>query len=187
MRCVGAEIEGHIAVAELDGFARDIHRLDIFRTAAQGCEREASGVAEAVEHPVACSETLDEGPVLALVDEEARLLPFVEIDQQAVAALAYLPVVGDGLCLEDETVGGILSCGIVGFFRFREGGAALVEDSHKAFAEQVAEDIDKEREEAVHTCRMGLQHHDAVIPVGHQARKAVAFGMHQAESVGQGH
>ena len=86
-----AEVELHIAVAEGDGFFRYVHSLHVFSTPAEGGQREPTSVAEAVQHTAASSQLFDQPAVFALVDEEARFLPFEEVDEETVAVFGNLP------------------------------------------------------------------------------------------------
>ena len=81
------EVHLHIAVAEVDGFLGDINRLYILGAATEGSEGEASSIAKTVEDTVSTSEILYEFAVLTLVDEKACLLPFEEVDKQAITML----------------------------------------------------------------------------------------------------
>lgn len=72
-RVVG-EVASHVDIDQVDGFLADIDRIDSTGTATQGIEREASGVAEHIEHVLATRIALDEGTVLTLVNKEAGLL-----------------------------------------------------------------------------------------------------------------
>ena len=56
MMGVGAEVQLHIAFAEVDGFLADIHGLHIFGTATESSEGEAPSVAETVEDTVSLGE-----------------------------------------------------------------------------------------------------------------------------------
>ena len=74
MAFVAWEVHLHVACGQLYGFCTAIHRVNKLRPSAHGVEREASGVAEHVEHFLALGETLEQGTVLALIDEESCLL-----------------------------------------------------------------------------------------------------------------
>ena len=113
---VRAEVEGDVTVGEVDGFAADVDGFDIVGTSLQGCKGETAGVAEAVEEAVAASQLLDEGAIFALVDEEACLLPFVEVDEQTDAVFGDFMLVG--LVTPQVAVGAASGT----------GGAALIED-----------------------------------------------------------
>ena len=63
--------------------------------------------------------------------------------------------------------------------------ATLVEDSLQTVTEKVAEKLCKRGEQAVRTHGMSLHHKDSVVPVAHQTRQIVAFGMNQPEDIGQ--
>jgi glycosyltransferase involved in cell wall biosynthesis len=67
----------------------DVDALDRVGAAAQGVEREAPGVREAVEHAAARAERLDEAPVLALVEEEAGFLADVQVGLEAQPVLDH--------------------------------------------------------------------------------------------------
>ena len=54
---------------------------------AHGIEREAASVAEHIEHLAALAELLDQGTVLALIDEEASLLTLEPIDMKLQSIL----------------------------------------------------------------------------------------------------
>ena len=81
------EVVRHISVDEINRFLADIDRIDALGASTQGIEGETAGVAEHVEHLFAFGVTLDECAVLALVDEEAGLLPAQPVDTELQAVL----------------------------------------------------------------------------------------------------
>ena len=91
---VGGEVTFDILPSEFDGALGAIDRVDELGAATEGEEREAAGVAESIEDTLAAAILLDECTVVALVDEEARLLPFLPIGHKDETILLGLLHVG---------------------------------------------------------------------------------------------
>ena len=84
----GEPVAREVLARQRDGVRVLVDREDALRAAQRRVHREAAGEAEAVEHVAALREPADQEPVLALVEEEAGLLPAVGVDQELRAALA---------------------------------------------------------------------------------------------------
>ena len=74
MRSVLTKVVRHIAADQVNGFLADIHRVHQFSATTQGIDRETARVAEHIEYLFVLRIMLQEWAVVALVDEETRLL-----------------------------------------------------------------------------------------------------------------
>ena len=84
---IAREVERHIASGELDGLQRAVDRVHQRRSSPHGVERESSCVAEHIQHAAPAGIMLEQRAVVALVDEESRLLTFLPVDQEVKAVL----------------------------------------------------------------------------------------------------
>ena len=155
---VAGVVELHVALGEHHCLARAVDRVHQLCPTTHGIERESASVAEHVEHAAALAVALEQGAVLALVDEEARLLPPqpVHVELEAVlhchvgVKLAYQVLV---LGVEMRLVG--------------QRGLALVIHIIYISARQVNERLCYRLASEVHTRRVGLHHCRVAIDVDH--------------------
>ena len=83
---VAREIQFNVLAGKVDRLGRTVDRMNQLRPPAHGIKREASGVAEHVEHRASAGIAFKQGAVVPLVDKESGLLPFqpVYVETQTV-------------------------------------------------------------------------------------------------------
>ena len=168
-----AEIQPHVLVGQLHGALRGVDRADLLRSARGGVDREASRVAEGVEHGAARSVAFHQFAVAALVEEEARLLSLLPVDQKTMAVFRHL------LCRSCDFAHQVSVHGVqprlVGH-RLR----TLVVDGCETLAVDFAERLGDLHPRAVHPHRMTLYDGRRAVDVDHQPRQRVALAVDQA-------
>ena len=80
MTVVAGEVQLHVAVGQFDGLGTAVDGMDERRPTPHGIEREATCIAEHIQYPTVLGVFLQQGTVLALVDEETRLLSVQPVD-----------------------------------------------------------------------------------------------------------
>ena len=172
-RVVG-EVQRDVLVRQVDGLGRAVHRVHQLGPSAHGIDREAPCVAEHVQHAASAGIALQQGAVLALVHEEARLLPLQPVDVEVQSILRGYVV---GAASLQEAVFGV-EVGLEGQGRFR----FIIDVVHFAF-HHLGQCFGYRHAVQVHAGRVGLHHGRASIHVDDEARQVVALAVHQAVGV----
>ncbi len=176
---VVAEVEAHVLVGEVHGALRRVHRAHLARTARQGVDGESARVAEGVEHRAACGVAHHQLAVLALVEEEARFLPLLPIDQELPAVFVHDVRLAVGS--SPQVAVHRIQSRLVG-----QGLRAFVVDGREPVAEDRAQGRRDVEACSVHAHRVALHDCRAVVYVDDQPGEPVAFAVYEAVAVGLG-
>ena len=170
---VGREaVQGHVPVHHVHRLLGTVHGIHMDRSPVQGIDGKAAGVAEEVQDVPSLGEPAHGRAVLALVQEEARLLALVPIDVELVPVLqddAFVRVEAGGLVqiAVDEVQAGLEG----------RGAGALVIDRLQRVPVNGLEGLANGVLGLEHAHGMGLEDAHAVIVVDDKAGKAVAFAV----------
>ena len=85
-RVIG-EIEFYVLFRQFDSFCRRIDAMHEFSPATHSIKREATRIAEHIQHTLTLRELLQQRTILALVNKEARFLAFQPVDTELQAIL----------------------------------------------------------------------------------------------------
>ena len=174
MAPVAGEIELYVCVGESRGLGRGVDGVDGEGSAAHGVDGEAAGVAEHIEHLAASGIALEQGAVVALVEEEAGLLPLHPVDVEAEAVLQ-----GD---VAVEAAHEILVLGIEPRL-IRQGRLALVVDIADAGAGKTGEGVGDLEAREMHAGAVGLHHGGVGVDVDHEPGEEITLAVHKAVGV----
>ena len=172
-------IQGDVPVEQLHRPRRRIHRIHRESPSGHRVDAEAAGVAEQVQHLPAGRIPAHQSAIVALVKEEAGLLPLLPVDDEAPAVLHDIPL----LSVETLPAVEIAVHGVEPRLE-RHCARALVVDREQRITQQLAQSLANLHLGPEHTHRMRLEHADPVIPVNHQSGKTVTLAVHQPETVG---
>ncbi len=87
VRCALGEIAGDIAAHQVDSLLAHVHGMHQPCASAEGINGKSAGVAEHIEDILAACIPLEQGTILALVDEKARFLPAQPVDTEGKSIL----------------------------------------------------------------------------------------------------
>ena len=172
-RVVG-EVQGDVLVRQVDGLGRAVYRVHQLGPSAHGVDRESACVAEHVQHAASVGIALQQGAVLALVHEEARLLSLQPVDVE-LQSILHSHVVG-AASLQEAVFG--VEVGLEGQGRFR----FIIDVVHLA-VHHLGQRFGYRHAVQVHAGRVGLHHGRASIHVDDEARQVVALAVHQSVGV----
>lgn len=165
------EVEGDVAACEFDSLGRDIDAMYTLGTATHRVDGEATSVAEHIEHRAAFGILLQEAAVVALVDEETRLLAVKPVDVEFQSVFE-----GDvffGLSAEETIF--LLEVGLEG-----EGGFALIIDVLDFVFAGFEQGVGNGFAVAVHTHAVSLDDGRLVENIDDEARELVALAVDKA-------
>ena len=171
---VAREVEFDVFISQFDGLSRAIDRVDKIGTTTHGVEREATSVAEHIEHVATTGIMLEKRAVVALVDEEASFLAIEPVGMELESVFE-----SDGFGFIANEVA------IDWFYWSLEWHSAFgfvidVVDSRDDFDKEFGNDVFG----IVHTDRVGLNDGCVAIDVDDEAREIVALAMHEAVGIG---
>ena len=171
---VARVIKLHVAASEAHSLAGAVDAVDELCPATHGIEGESTSVAEHVEHTSVVAVALEQGAVLALIDEEASLLASEPVDMELESVLDC----DIGVELTNE----ILILGVEMSF-IGQCGLALVVNIADNPRRQIDQCLRDALAREVHAWRVGLDDGCAAIDVDDQSGQEVALTMDEAEGV----
>ena len=182
MTLVAGEVQFDVAVGELDGLRAAVDGMDELCPAPHGIKRESTGVTEHIQHPPALGEALEQQAVVALVDEEARLLAAqpVDVEQQSVLHRGIVVRAAVDEVAQRAVVG---KSGFIGAHLARQRGLALIVDVGDAAVHHLHQLAGDGIAADVHADAVGLHDGRLAIDVNDQSRQQVALAVHQAVGV----
>src|SRR5262249_16912862 len=168
-------VGGQVLARHLERGRRALDRGDPARATGERRDREAAGVAEAVEHLAARGELAHALPVLALIEEEAGLLALLDVDAEVEPVLDDRAARRVAVAAREADAGGqrleLAHLGVGALEdRLRRG------ELRERVEDRVAPALDARGEE--------LRHQHVRVAVDDQAGQAVGLAVHQAQRVG---
>ena len=84
---VAREVQLHVCLGQLNGLGTAVNAMHQLGTSTHSIEREASRIAEHIQHTLTTGIMLQQGTIPALVNKKARLLPFQPVNTELQAIL----------------------------------------------------------------------------------------------------
>ena len=169
MTSVTREIQLYITIRELDGLGTAVDGMNECCPTPHGIERETTRIAEHIEHFLVLGIFLEQGTVLALIDEEARLLATKPVDME------HQPILDGGViavATDEEAVFHLI--------HKWQGGLALVIDIRNAPLHHLLQLLGNAHTGEMHANAMGLHDCRLSIDIDHQSGQVVALAMNQS-------
>ena len=163
-------VQARVFRREFAGESGNIHARDFLRAIMPRMKRETARVRETVQYGLSLDERCNRGAVLLLVEEEARLLAFLDIHPEVDAVLHHLHAVGN--CAVHH------ACQLLQALQAANRHiAALIDALWMHFFHQRVHHI---LLEALHAQRQALQHQYIAKAVHNQRGQAVALRENQS-------
>lgn len=171
MAAVTGEVEVDIGTCELNGFGRAVDGVDETCPATESIDGEPTGIAEHIQNGTAVSIVLEQGPVLALVDEEPCLLTLEPVDVELQSVLNGYVILGRAV---DEAVF-LTEIGLEGQCRLTfiiNGMKIIAHNIDKGFGNSLTTDV--------HPHAVSLHHGGIAIDIDYQSGEIVTLAMNEA-------
>ena len=172
-------VEFKVGFSHSQGFFRGIDRYGTTCATFQGCDGETARVTESIKHSTAFGESPYQFAVLALVEEEARLLPFFPVGKIEAAILHNLLI---QLTAEEVAVGN----SFVFLTHTLHGLCAFVVDGLQSQLIHQLQGAHHLFQMKCHTLGLRLHHSGVSIDVDDESSQAVALRMDETVAVGMG-
>ena len=168
------EIQCHILIGQLNGFRTTVYRMHQRSLSSHGIDREATCVATHIKYSPVSGILFQKASVVALINEEARLLAFHPVDIEPQSIL-YRHIVAD--IAQDETV--FLAIAL----DERQCRLTFVIDTSDTSIHDLDEGIGDVMPADMHTHTMSLHDKGLTIAIDDQSWQVVTLAMHQPEGV----
>ncbi len=169
---VELRVEGEVGGGGVEGRLGAVHRDHFAGATSEGLQREASGVAEAVEHALASGELAQQGAVVALVEVEAGFVTTGDVHLH-----------GDAVLVDDDVFFGRIAMQPAGgglqAFELAHVGIGTLENARAAGG--FDEGMDDGLAPFVAAGASELHDDGVAVLVGDEAGQTVGFGMDQAQ------
>ncbi len=177
MAAVTGEVHVDVESCEFNGFRTAVYRVHQFGSATHGIDREATRIAEHIEHATALGVTLEQRTVFALIYKESRLLTTQPVNMKFQAILHGRVILR--MAVEEPVF--LTEVGFEGQRRL-----ALVIDILYATAHHLKQGLTNFIAADVHTHAMCLNDGRFAIAVDNETRQVIALTVNEAVGVVEG-
>ena len=170
MTFVVREIQLYIGIHQIHSLGTTVNRVYRLCPTPHGIDAEAASIAEHVQHLTAMGISLYKGPILALVDEEARFLALEPVDMELQSVLYGYVII---TLTKDEAI--LLTQGSLK----GKGCLALVVNSLQVVAHNSFQGLGNLHATDMHTYAVGLHNGILSVDINDKARQVIALAMNQ--------